>query len=109
MSCNLEEPAIMPLVEKRPFEKRQKICIVCGKPAAGATSYLFMASGRNKIGVPFCKLHLDNHEAYASPVFENQTALALFKREHPGLYKRCVADKIILFLRPPKTKEALEH
>ena len=109
MSYTLEEPAIMPLVEKGPFKKRQKPCIVCGKPAAGVTSYLFMASGRNKIGVPFCKLHLDNHEVYASPVFENQTDLELFKREHPGLYKRCVACKIILFLRPPKTREAIEH
>jgi hypothetical protein len=64
-----------------------------------------MADGKNKIGMPFCQLHLDNQHAYASPVFENQDALELFKREHPGLYKSCVQSKIILFMQPPKTSE----
>ena len=52
-----------------------------------------MADGTNKIGVPFCQLHLDNQQAYATPVFENQDALDLFKKEHPGLFKRCSAGQ----------------
>ena len=107
MSCTLqEETAIKPAKENNPYKKRRKPCIICGKPSAGVTGYAFMADGRNKIGVPFCQLHLDNHEAYASPVFENQDALDLFKREHPGLYNRSVKGKIILFLNPQKTSAA---
>ena len=103
MTCVLEEPATKPKVEKAPYKKRRKPCLVCGKPSAGVTSYVFMADGTNKIGVPFCQLHLDNQQAYSRPVFENQDALDLFKKEHPGLFKRSVQGKTILFLQPPKT------
>ena len=106
MSCTLQEPAIKFPDEKAPYKKRRKPCIVCGQPSAGITGYLFLADGTNKIGVPFCQPHLDHQEAYASPVFENQDALEVFKKEHPGLYKRCVQDKIILFLQSPKTSAA---
>jgi len=88
--------------DRGPYRKRKKPCIVCGNPSVGVTSYIFQADGRNKIGVPFCQLHLDNSGAYARPVFENQDALELFKREHPGLFSRCVKGKTILFLNPPK-------
>ena len=103
MTCVLEEPATEPKVEKAPYKKRRKPCLVCGKQSAGVTSYVFMADGTNKIGVPFCQLHLDNQQAYSTPVFENQDALELFKKEHPGLFKRSVQGKTILFLQPPKT------
>jgi hypothetical protein len=102
MSCTLEEPKTEPQVEKKPYKKRRKPCVVCGQPSAGLISYLFFADGTNKLWVPFCQPHLDKHEAYASPVFENQDALDLFKKEHPGLFKRCVQGKIILFLQQPK-------
>ena len=72
-------------------------CIVCGKPSAGVTSYLFLADGTNRIGVPFCQFDLDNIGAYALPVFENKNAEELFREEHPGLYKRYVEGKIVLF------------
>ena len=105
MSCKLQEtePTTKPAAEKGPYRKRRKPCIICDKPSVGVTGYAFMADGRNKIGLPFCQPHLDDHTAYASPVFENQDALDLFKKEHPGLYNRCVKDKIILFLNPPRT------
>jgi hypothetical protein len=103
MSCTLEEPKTEPQVEKRPYKKRRKPCIVCGKPSVGVTSYVFQVDGTSKIGLSFCQLHLDNQQAYVSPVFENQDALDLFKKEHPGLFKRCVQDKTILFLRQPTT------
>jgi hypothetical protein len=103
MTCVIEELSPQLKVEKAPYKKRQKPCLVCGKPSAGVTSYVFMADGTNKIGVPFCQLHLDNQQAYATPVFENQDALDLFKKEHPGLFKHSVQGKTILFLQPPKT------
>ena len=105
MSCTLQEtkPTNEAVAEQGPYKKRKKPCIVCGKPSVGVTSYIFQVDGKNKIGVPFCQLHLDNSGAYASPVFENQDALELFKKEHPGLYNRCVKGKTILFLNSPKT------
>jgi|SRR5208283_4487119 len=103
MSCTLEEQKAEPQVEKRPYKKRRKPCLVCGKPSVGVAGYVFQVDGTSKIGVPFCQLHLDNQQAYATPVFENQDALELFKREHPGLFKRCVQGKTILFLQQPKT------
>jgi hypothetical protein len=106
MTTILQEPATQPTVEKEPYKKRRKPCIICGKPSIGVTSFVFMADGRNKIGVPFCQLHLDNHEAFATPVFENQDALDLYKKEHPGLYNRTVKGKITLFLYPQKTSAA---
>jgi hypothetical protein len=39
-------------------------------------------------------------------VFENQDALDLYKKEHPGLYNRTVKGKITLFLYPQKTSAA---
>jgi hypothetical protein len=72
---------------------------VCGAPAAGVTGYAFFADGHSKVGVPFCKNHLDGFSEYASPVFENNYALALFQERHPGLYARRVKDKKILFLK----------
>ncbi|MGD0643944.1 MAG: hypothetical protein ABSA75_03470 [Candidatus Bathyarchaeia archaeon] len=80
MSCALQDPTIMPSQQERPYRKRRKPCIICGNPSAGVTSYIFQANGKNKIGVPFCQPRLDNHEAYATPVFENQDALDLFKK-----------------------------
>jgi len=102
MTCVLEEkPATELKVNKGPYKKRHKPCIVCGKPSVGVTSYIFQADGTNKIGVPFCRQHLDNREAYASPIFENQAALERFKKEHPGLCRRYVTGKIILFVHLP--------
>jgi hypothetical protein len=103
VSCTLEETKTEPQAEKMPYKKRRKPCIVCGLPSAGVTSYLFLANGTNKLWVPFCQPHLDKIEAYASPVFENQDAFELFKKEHPGLFKSCVQGKIILFLQSTKT------
>ena len=103
MTCILEEPETKTAIDKTPYKKRRKPCLVCGKPSVGVTSYVFQVDGTSKIGVPFCQLHLDNQQAYAVPVFENQGALDLFKKEHPGLFKRCVQGKIILFLQSPKT------
>jgi len=103
MSCTLEKPTTDTQAEKGPYKKRRKPCIVCGKPSVGVTIYVFQVDGTSKIGVPFCQLHLDNQQAYAVPVFENQDALELFKKEHPGLFKRCVQGNIILFLQQPKT------
>ena len=102
MTCVQEEPAGKIEEKKGPYKKRRKPCIVCGKPSVGVTSYVFQVNGTSKIGVPFCQLHLDNQQAYASPVFENQDALELFKKEHPGLFKR-FQGKTILFLQQPKT------
>ncbi len=105
MTCVLEESTAKLKIDKEPYRKRRKPCIVCGKPSAGVTSYIFQADGTNKIGVPFCQLHLDNQQAYAMPVFENQDALELFKKEHPELFKRRVQGKTILFLQQPKTNK----
>ena len=75
-----------------------KVCVVCGAPAAGVTGYIFFASGHIRIGVPFCKEHLDNHQEYANSVFENIDALDVFQKKHPKLYSERVKDKKILFL-----------
>ena len=103
MTTVLEEPVLKSDEEKGPYKKRRKPCLVCGKPSVGVASYVFMADGTNKIGVPFCQLHLENQQAYSRPVFENQDALDLFKKEHRCLFKRCVQGKTILFLEPSKT------
>lgn len=98
MTCVLEDKtAAMPDVNKGPYKKRPKPCIICGKPSAGVTSYLYYADGTNKIGVPFCQPHMDSGD-YATPVFENQAAFTRFKNEHPILYNRYVAGKKPLFL-----------
>jgi len=80
----------------------RKICVVCGAPAAGITGYIFYADGQSKLGAPFCKQHLDNNIAYSNPVFENEAALALFRRKHPKLYVQRVKSKKILFLDETK-------
>ena len=103
MSCIFEEPATESPVKKKPYRKRRRPCLVCGKPSVGVTSYVFQFDGTSKIGVPFCQLHMDNQQAYATPVFENQDALELFKKEHPGIFKSRVEGKVILFLQQPKT------
>jgi hypothetical protein len=74
------------------------VCVVCGAPAAGITGYIFFASGRTKVGVSFCKQHLDNNSDYSNPVFENRAALMLFQQKHPRLYFQRVKSKKILFL-----------
>ena len=84
-----------------------KVCVVCGTPAGGITGYIFYANGHTKIGVPFCKEHLDNNIEYANPVFENKAALVLFQQRHPRLYFQRVKSKKILFLHEPEsTKNA---
>jgi hypothetical protein len=100
MSCTLQEPtpATISTGKRGPYKKRRKPCIVCGKPSAGVTSYVYLANGRNQIGVPFCKEHMDNQHRYAQPVFQNTDALVRFRKEHPGLYSRYVEGKIILFI-----------
>ena len=75
-----------------------KVCVVCGVPAADITGYIFFASGRMKVGAPFCKQHLDNNINYSNPVFENRAALVLFQHKHPRLYFQRVKSKKILFL-----------
>jgi hypothetical protein len=75
-----------------------KVCVVCGASAAGITGYIFFASGCTKVGVPFCKEHLDNNIEHANPVFENKAALVLFQQRHPRLYFQRVKSKKILFL-----------
>jgi hypothetical protein len=75
-----------------------KVCVVCGAPTAGITGYIFYATGRTRIGAPFCKEHLDNHYKYANPVFENKEALDIFQEKHPKLYLQQVKGKRILFL-----------
>jgi hypothetical protein len=74
-------------------------CVVCGTRAAGITGYVFFASGHTKIGVPFCKEHLDKSSDYSNPVFENKAALMLFQQRHPRLYFQRVKGKKILFLQ----------
>ena len=103
MTIILNEATTAPQVVKEPYKKRPKPCIVCGSPSAGVTSYVFLANGRNRIGVPFCTVHLEKQEEYASPVFENQDALELYKKEHPWIFKNRIQGKIILFLHQPKT------
>ena len=102
MSSILQESKTEPQAGKEPYKKRTKPCIVCGSPSVGVTNYVFKVNGRNRIGVPFCQEHLDKQEEYASPVFENQDALELYKKEHPWIYKNRIQGKIILFLQPPK-------
>ena len=84
------------------------ICVVCGTRAAGITGYVFFASGHTKVGVPFCKEHLDKSSDYSNPVFENKVALTLFQQRHPRLYFQRVKSKKILFLRETEsgTKDA---
>ncbi len=110
MSFTLQQPttATTPATVKDPYKKRLKPCLICHKPSVGVTSFVFMANGRNKIGVPFCQQHLDNREAYATPVFENQDALERYKKEHPALYNRTVKGKTILFLNPPRTSQEMQ-
>ena len=82
----------------KPMWMSTKLCVVCGAPAAGVTGYVFFASGSIRIGAPFCKEHLDNHQEYANPVFENKEALSFFQEKHPRLYSERVKGKKILFL-----------
>jgi len=105
MSVILQEPkpAVTSSDNRDPYKKRQKPCIICHQPSVGVTGFVFMADGRNKIGVPFCQQHMNNREAYATPVFENAEALERYKKEHPQLYDRTVKGKIILYLTQPRT------
>ena len=80
-----------------------KVCVVCGAPFAGITGCIFFASGRTKVGAPFCKQHLDNNIDYSNPVFENRAALLLFQQKHPRLYFQRVKSKKILFLHEPES------
>ena len=99
MSCVLEaRTAIEPKAEGAPYKKRRKLCVICSKPSVGVTSYLYLADGTNRIGVPFCQEHMNDGVNYATPVFENPAALDRFRNEHPILYNRYVAGKKILFL-----------
>ena len=105
MSVILQEPkpAITTADSKRPYKKRKKPCIICRQPSVGVTGFVFMSNGRNRIGVPFCQQHMDNHESFAMPVFENQEALELYKKEHPRLFESSIKGKTILYLNQPKT------
>ena len=76
--------------------KRDK-CVVCGAKRADVKSYVYYASGRTRLDAPFCQQHIENLEEYASPVFENQAALELFKKMFPQTYWQDVSGKTILF------------
>ena len=41
MTTVLEERVLKSNQQKEPYKKRRKPCIVCGKPSAGVTSYVF--------------------------------------------------------------------
>jgi hypothetical protein len=81
----------------------RKRCVVCGKPPAGFTGYVFYESGRTRLLAPFCKEHLDKVPQYATPVFENQAALDIFRQMFPVTYLQDVKGKPILFFDSNKT------
>ena len=81
-------------------------CAVCGAPSVGFIGYVFFENGRTRIGITFCKEHLNCTWLYSNPAFENRQALALFQSEHLELYERFVKDRKILFLQPAKTEAA---
>ena len=72
-------------------------CVVCGKPPAGHTGYVYYESGRTRLFAPFCKEHLDKASEYANPVFENPAAVELFRQMFPVTYLQDVKGKPILF------------
>jgi hypothetical protein len=55
---------------------------------------------------PFCQQHLEKFNEYASPVFENQVVLDLFKQMFPVTYLQDVKGKPILFFDSYKTASA---
>lgn len=81
----------------------RKRCIICGKPAAGLSGYVYYESGRTQLAVPFCQEHLQKALEYAVPVFENQAALDIFKQMFPVTYMQDVKGKPILFFGNHKT------
>jgi hypothetical protein len=108
MTCIIEDkPAQALKADKGPYKKRPKPCIICKKPSVGVSSYLYLADGTNKIGVPFCQQHLDEIGIkYATPVFENRSAFDRFREAHPILYNRYAAGKKPLILNELHTSGA---
>lgn len=81
----------------------RKRCVVCGNPTAGFCGYVFYESSRTKLNAPFCQEHLEKAPQYAVPVFENQTALGIFKKMFPVTYLQDVKGKPILFFDTHKS------
>ena len=75
----------------------RKRCIVCGNPTAGLSGYVFYESGRTQLAAPFCQEHLEKAPEYATPVFENQAALDIFRQMFPVTYLQDVKGKPLLF------------
>jgi hypothetical protein len=72
-------------------------CVVCGKPPAGHTGYVYYQSGITRLYAPFCKEHLDKASEYANPIFENQEAVDLFRQMFPVTYLQDIKGKPIIF------------
>jgi len=88
-------------------------CIVpnCHEEVWFYTGYLFREDGSEelcgsmwaKIKWGWCKKHIDDatYTKFVNPIFENEKALALFKRTHPILWKR-QKHKEPLFIKEAK-------
>lgn len=78
-------------------------CVVCGEKAELRTGYIYYEDGKQVTGAYFCPAHLDLVGLeIATPVFQNQKALARFRQEHPMLYGRTVKGKRIIFMEETK-------
>ncbi len=81
-------------------------CVVCGKPPAGHTGYVYYQSGTTRLYAPFCQDHLNKASQYANPIFENQAALDLFRQMFPVTYLQDVKGKPVLFFDSRKTAKS---
>jgi hypothetical protein len=83
-------------------------CVVCGKPPAGHTGYVYYQSGNTRLYAPFCQEHLDKAPEYANPIFENQEAVDIFRQMFPVTYLQDVKGKPILFFDSYKTANLIK-
>jgi hypothetical protein len=88
------------------FKLNQYRCVICGEIRAGLRGYLFYQSGRTRLGIPFCKNHLDHSHEFANPVFENLPAVDLFKQMFPQTYQQDVEGKPIVYFNTYNRKAA---
>lgn len=107
-NSNVEQRKLIRTINSKKTKHRQlkmNRCVVCGAERAGVTSYVYYESGRTRLYAPFCLQHLTKLDQYASPIFENQSALELFEKKFPQTYWEDVQGKTILFIDTYRNKK----
>ena len=85
-------------VEKAPLQETAKtaaLSVASNLQESQATS--LWQTAQTKLARPFCQLHLDNNKLSLSLYLKTKMRLDLFKKEHPGLFKRSWKAKLSFF------------